>query len=139
VVKGKLSKLCLRTLRDLLRHRPHRYEAAVPERRIADLLAEEEAAIAGEVRRVKLRRPSRRLAIVQARVDDESDEITAVWFNQAWLADKLERGTQVRLRGRLRRNEFNVRSYGLNGVSATDEFAQVYPVCVEVAGKKLGE
>ena len=52
----KLAKLGLRTVRDLLEHRPHRYEAAVPERRIADLLAEEEAAIAGEVRSVSVRR-----------------------------------------------------------------------------------
>ncbi|HSS80386.1 MAG TPA: hypothetical protein VLK24_04225, partial [Gaiellaceae bacterium] len=45
-LEKKLAKLGLRTVRDLLEHRPHRYEAAVPERRIADLLAEEEAAIA---------------------------------------------------------------------------------------------
>jgi ATP-dependent DNA helicase RecG len=103
------------------------------------LLADEEAAIAGEVKRVKLRRPSRRLAIVQARVADESDEITAVWFNQAWLKDKLQPGTRVRLRGQLRRNEFNVRSYDLNGVSATADFAPVYPAGEEVTVKKLRE
>src|SRR6185295_11607097 len=73
----RLAKLGLRTLRDLLEHRPHRYEAAVPERRIADLLAEEEAAIAGEVRSVSVRRPRRNLAIVNARVGDESGEIVA--------------------------------------------------------------
>ena len=94
----KLAKLGLRTLRDLLEHRPHRYEAAVPERKIADLLAEGETAIAGEVRRVSVRRPRRNLAIVQARVADETGEVTAVWFNQAWLADKLQPGTRVRLR-----------------------------------------
>ena len=33
-----------------------------------------------------------RLAIVQARIADESGEITAVWFNQVWLADKLKPG-----------------------------------------------
>ncbi len=138
-MKGKLAKLGLRKIRDLLEHAPHRYEAAVPERRIADLLADEEAAIAGEVQRVKLRRPSRRLAIVQARVADESDEITAIWFNQAWLKDKLQPGTRVRLRGQLRRNEFNVRSYDLNGVSATADFAPVYPAGEEVTVKKLRE
>jgi ATP-dependent DNA helicase RecG len=133
----KLAKLGLRTIRDLLEHRPHRYEAAVPERPIADLLAGEEAAIAGEVRRVSVRRPSRRLAIVQARVADESDEITAVWFNQAWLAEKLRPGTRVRLRGQLKRNEFAVRSYDLNGVSATADFAPVYPASEEVTPKRL--
>ena len=98
----KLAKLGLRTVRDLLLHRPHRYEAAVPERRIADLMAGEEAAIAGEVRGVSVRRPRRNLAIVQARVADSSDEITAVWFNQAWLQEKLQPGTRVRLRASLR-------------------------------------
>ena len=134
---GKLAKLGLRTIRDLLEHRPHRYEQAVPERPIADLLAGEEAAIAGEVVRVSVRRPSRRLAIVQARVADASDEITAVWFNQAWLAEKLQPGTRVRLRGQLRRNEFAVRSYDLNGVSATADFAPVYPASEEVPPKRL--
>jgi ATP-dependent DNA helicase RecG len=136
-LEKKLSKLGLRRIRDLLDHRPHRYEAAVPERPIADLLAGEEAAIAGEVRRVTVRRPSRRLAIVQARVADDSDEITAVWFNQAWLAEKLRPGTRVRLRGQLKRNEFAVRSYDLDGVSATADFAPVYPASEEVMPKRL--
>ena len=94
-LEKKLAKLGLRTVRDLLEHRPHRYEAAVPERRIADLLAEEEAAIAGEVRSVSVRRPRRNLAIVNARVGDESGEIVAVWFNQAWLEEKLQPGNAV--------------------------------------------
>ena len=55
-LEKKLAKLGLRSLRDLLEHRPHRYESAVPERRIADLLAGEETAIAGEVRSVSVRR-----------------------------------------------------------------------------------
>jgi ATP-dependent DNA helicase RecG len=133
----KLAKLGLRTVRDLLEHRPHRYEAAVPERRIADLLAEEETAIAGVVRSVSVRRPRRNLAIVQARVADESDEITAVWFNQAWLAEKLQPGTRVRLRGQLKRNGFQVRSYDLNGVAATADFAPVYPASEEVTPQRL--
>ena len=136
-LQQKLAKLGLRTIRDLLEHRPHRYEGAVPERPIADLLVGEEAAIAGEVRRVSVRRPSRRLAIVQARVADESDEITAVWFNQAWLAEKLRPGTWVRLRGQLKRNEFSVRSYDLDGVSATADFAPVYPAGEEVSAKRM--
>jgi ATP-dependent DNA helicase RecG len=140
VVGRRLAKLGLRTIRDLLEHRPHRYEAAAEEVRIADLLAgEEEVAISGEVRRTSLRRPSRRLSIVQARIADESGEITAVWFNQVWLAEKLQPGTRVRLRGHLKRNEFTVRSYDLNGASATADFAPVYPASEDVTVKKLRE
>ncbi len=136
-LEKKLAKLGLRSLRDLLEHRPHRYEAAVPERRIADLLAGEETAIAGEVRSVSVRRPRRNLAIVNARVGDESGEIVAVWFNQAWLEEKLQPGTRVRLRGQLKRNGFQVRSHDLNGVSATADFAPVYPASEEVPPKRL--
>jgi ATP-dependent DNA helicase RecG len=136
-LEKRLAKLGLRTVRDLLEHRPHRYEAAVPERRIADLLAEEESAIAGEVRSVSVRRPRRNLAIVQARVGDGSGEIAAVWFNQAWLAEKLQPGTRVRLRGQLKRNGFQVRSYDLNGVAATADFAPVYPASEEVTPQRL--
>ena len=96
-------------------------------------------AISGEVVRTSVRRPRRRLAIVQARIADESGQITAVWFNQAWLADKLKPGTRVRLRGQLRRNEFTVRSYDLNGASATADFAPVYPASEELTVKKLRE
>ena len=137
-VAKKLAKLGLRTIGDLLSHRPFRYEAAAPEVPIADLLAgEEEVAIAGEVVRTSVRRPRRRLAIVQARIADESGEVTAVWFNQVWLAEKLKPGTHVRLRGQLRRNEFTVRSYDVNGASATADFAPVYPASEEVSVKKL--
>jgi len=136
-LEKKLAKLGLRTVRDLLEHRPHRYEAAVPERPITDLLIGEEAAIAGEVRSVSVRRPRRNLAIVNARVADASDEIVAVWFNQAWLVDKLQPGTHVRLRGQLKRNGFQVRSYDLNGVAATADFAPVYPATEDVTPQRL--
>jgi ATP-dependent DNA helicase RecG len=140
VVARRLAKLGLRTIRDLLEHRPHRYEAPAQEVRIADLLAgEEEVAISGEVRKTSVRRPSRRLSIVQARIADGSGEITAVWFNQVWLAEKLQPGTRVRLRGQLKRNEFTVRAYDLNGASATADFAPVYPASEDVTVKKLRE
>jgi ATP-dependent DNA helicase RecG len=135
-VKKKLAKLGLRTIADALSYRPHRYEPAAPERRITELFGEDEAVIAGEVRSTRLQR-ARRLKLVKARVADETGEITAVWFNQAWLAERLTPGIQVRLRGSLRGHEFAVRSYDLNGVSSTADFAPVYPATEEVTVKKL--
>jgi ATP-dependent DNA helicase RecG len=140
VVQKRLAKLGLRTIRDLFEHRPHRYEAAAEEVPIADLLAsEEEVAITGEVVKTSVRRPSRRLSIVRSQIADESGQIMAVWFNQVWLADKLRPGTRVRLRGQLKRNEFNVRSYDLDGAQATADFAPVYPASEDVSVKKLRE
>ena len=135
--RGKLAKLGLRTLRDLLEHRPRDYQQAVGETPISSLFGEEEAVIAGEVRRVSLRPTRRRLTVLKAAVRDESGEISAVWFNQPWLADKLQPGTRLRLRGQLRRNEFHVRSYDLDGAAATADFAPVYPASEEVTSARL--
>jgi ATP-dependent DNA helicase RecG len=138
-VKKRLAALGLDTVRDLLEHRPRRYETAAPERRIADLLAEEEAVVSAVVQRVSVRRPRRRLAIVSARIADGSGEIPAVWFNQEWLVDRLPAGSSIRVRGQLRRNEFHVRSYDLDGVESTADFAPVYPASEEISQKKLRE
>ena len=47
-----------------------------------------------------------------------SGEITAVWFNQAWLVDKLQAGhARAAARASCGANEFTVRSYDLNGAS----------------------
>jgi len=86
---------------------------------------------------VTVRRPRRNLAIVNARVADESGDVVAVWFNQAWLEEKLKPGTHVRLRGQLKRGGFQVRSYDLNGVAATADFAPVYPATEDVTPQRL--
>jgi ATP-dependent DNA helicase RecG len=136
-LRGRLAKLGLRTIRDLLEHRPRDYQQAVGETPISDLFGEEEAVIAGEVRRVSVRPTRRRLTVLKAAVRDASGEISAVWFNQPWVADKLQPGTKLRLRGQLRRNEFHVRSYDVNGASATADFAPVYPASEEVTSPRL--
>jgi ATP-dependent DNA helicase RecG len=139
-LKRKLQRLGLATLGDLLSHRPHRYEAAAPERQIRDLFGDEEVAIAGTVVRASSRRTARRLTIQTARVADASGEIDAVWFNQPWLLERLTPGTHVRLRGQIgRRGGFQVRSYDVGEAEATADFAPVYPATEDVTPKKLRE
>ena len=69
---------------------------AAPERRIADI-GDEDVAIAGEIVSVSERRRGR-LKMLRARVTDGSGTVSAVWFNQPWLARQLQPGTHVRLR-----------------------------------------
>jgi ATP-dependent DNA helicase RecG len=135
----RLARLGLRVVDDLLDHRPRRYEAAAPERRIADLFGDEEVLIRGDVLRTSLRRGRGRLQILTAQVRDESGQITATWFNQPWLKDKLVPGTHVRLRGSQNRFGFAVKSFDLNGGGATADFAPVYPAGEEVSAAKLRE
>jgi ATP-dependent DNA helicase RecG len=136
-IAARLRKLGLGTVRDLLEHRPRDYQRAVGESRIVDLFGEQEAVIAGEVRSVSLRRTRGRLTVLKATVADESGAIPAVWFNQDWLVDKLQPGTRVRLRGQLRRNEFAVRSYDLNGRASTADLAPIYPAGEEITPPRM--
>src|SRR5205814_10548341 len=70
-------------------------------------------------------------------VEDETGEITAVWFNQEWLADKLQPGACVRLRGRLRQGEFHVRKQDLNGGAAMADLAPIYAASEELSSQRL--
>ena len=138
-VKKRLERLGLRTVGDLVGYRPRDYQRPLAETRIADLRVEEEAAIAGTVRSATVRKPRRRLTILKAIVEDDSGGITATWFNQPWLEGKLTSGTWVRLRGVLRRGEFNVKSYDIGAGEATADYAAIYPASEEITAKKLRE
>ena len=138
VVKKKLERLGLVTVGDLLAHRPFRYEEPVPERRIADLQADEDVAISGEVLTVAKRRRGR-LQMLTARISDGTATVSATWFNQPWLEGQLQPGTAVRLRGRQGRYGFDVRSFDIGDGEATADFAPVYPASEEITAKKLRE
>jgi ATP-dependent DNA helicase RecG len=130
----KLGKLGLATVRDVLEHRPRRYETAADEVAIAALREGEEVVVTGRVLKVEKRpmRGWRRTRIV-ARVDDGTAAVSVTWFNQPWLADRLKPGTEVRLRGKLGRFGFEPRSYDVGETRATADFAPVYPAAEEIA------
>ena len=69
-LKRKLAKLGLVTVRDLLEHRPRRYESAADVLSIAELRDEREVVIAGEVRGVTKRPLRGRRTLVTARIED---------------------------------------------------------------------
>lgn len=134
----RLRTLGLPTVRDVLFHRPRRYESAADEIAISELWGDEEVAIAGTVLGARSRRRGR-LTIVNATIEDDSGSISATWFNQPWLADKLRPGTPIRLRGRLGKYGFDVKSYDLGEARATADFAPVYPASEDVPSTRLRE
>ena len=133
----RLRALGIETVLDLLQHRPRRYELAVDEVAISQLWGDEEVAIAGVVQDVRTRRLGGRRTIVTARIKDASGVIGASWFNQPWLVEKLTPGTHLRLRGKLGRYGFDVKSYDVGEAQATADFAPVYPASEQVPSTKL--
>jgi ATP-dependent DNA helicase RecG len=138
-VKKRLERLGLRTLGDLVEYPPRDYQRPLRETPIAEIRVDEETAIAGTVRSASSRRARGRLTILKAIVEDESGGVTATWFNQPWLEARLTPGTRIRLRGALRRGEFNVKSYDIGEGEATADYAAIYPASEDITAKKLRE
>jgi ATP-dependent DNA helicase RecG len=135
-VRRRLERLGLRTVGDLLAHRPRRYERPVEEKAIAELFGDDEAVIEGTVGRTRSRRRGR-LHILTARIGDATGEIDATWFNQPWLENQLAAGVRVRLRGKRNRYGFQVDSYDLGDATETADFAPVYPSSEQLEQKRL--
>lgn len=135
---ASLGSLGVETVRDLLEYRPRRYEPPAPLRRLADLLAGEEATVEVEILRTGARPTRRRsLTIVEARVRDPSGEAIAIWFNQGWLAERLQPGLRARLKGALERGELVVRDFDLGGDDRLTQPAPVYPASEAVSSRRL--
>jgi ATP-dependent DNA helicase RecG len=132
-LRKKLASLGLETVRDVLEHRPRRYETAADEVTVAMLRQGEEVVIRGRVLTVEKRPMRGRRVRVVARVDDGTAAVPVTWFNQPWLADRLRPGTAIRLRGKLGRFGFEPRAYDLGETNATADFAPVYPAAEEIA------
>jgi len=110
------AELGLETIGDLLHWLPHGYRDRSEIRELAELRIGEEATVMVEVRSARVRPTRRRnLRILEASVADRSAPAKAIWFNQAWLADRLEPGTRLLLSGKLERSGFRVAAHELVG------------------------
>jgi ATP-dependent DNA helicase RecG len=129
------------TVRDLLFHAPRRYESAVDQVSISKLAeAEGEVAIEGRVASSRARPLRGRRTLVTAVVrDDSGASVSASFFNQPWLAEKLTPGTELRLRGKLGRYGFDVKSYDIGEARRTADHAPVYPASEQIPSTRLRE
>ena len=137
-LKRRLAKLGLRRLGDLLDHRPRRYERPAL-KRISELFGEEEVLIEGEVLRASLRRGRGRLQILTARSPTAAARSRPRGSTSRGAEGQAAPGTRVPLRGQPNRYGFAVRSFDLDGGTATADFAPVYPASEEVSAAKLRE
>ena len=108
----RLRTFGIQSVRDLLFHAPRRYESAVDQVPIAKLgLADGEVAIEGRIVSARARPLRGRRTLVTAIVRDESGgQVSASFFNQPWLVEKLTAGTSVSQRGKLGRYGFYVKT-----------------------------
>jgi len=102
----KLEKLGIKTVRDLFYHFPARYEDFSNFKNIEELEVGETATISGQISDIKTRRSwQRKIFITEALVQDETDSIRVIWFNQPFLSQNLKPGDLVSLAGKVAENE----------------------------------
>jgi ATP-dependent DNA helicase RecG len=142
------AEMGLHTVGDVLAHVPHSYRDRAAPLQLADLRIGEEATVEVTVRSARVRPTRRRgLVIVEAQVADESGPAQAVWFNQAWLVDRLKEGTKLLLFGKLDRSGFRVEAHEVIGAGGapgaagihTTGIVPVHPASERLRAQRLRE
>ncbi|MBS1881279.1 MAG: ATP-dependent DNA helicase RecG, partial [Actinobacteria bacterium] len=107
------SEAGIETIWDLLLRFPHRHRSRQL-RPLGSLSTGETGTVLVEVLGAKPRPfRKRRLTIVGVKVGDESGQVRATWFNQPWVAEKLEPGARLLLTGKLSGKGFTVNEWEL--------------------------
>jgi ATP-dependent DNA helicase RecG len=114
-----LAKLGIATAEDLLFHVPLRYEDRRRFARIADLRPGMQVSVTGRLAVAGVRR-TRRMTLYEARLEDDTGRLKAIWFNQPFLRDVLVRGARVVLFGRVESD-----AYGGGLVMSSPEYELV--------------
>jgi ATP-dependent DNA helicase RecG len=96
-----LERLDLRTFGDLLEHYPRAYLDRTRVVPLGSLQPGAEVTAAGEVRSVAVRRARGGRQDLHAILDDGTGAVECVWFNQAYLASRIQRGVHLLLSGRV--------------------------------------
>ncbi|MFQ5749179.1 MAG: hypothetical protein ACE5H3_06970, partial [Planctomycetota bacterium] len=90
----------VRTVGELLRIAPRRYDPPPPDAAVADLEDGERVRVAATVRGAALWRRGRR-SLLRVRLEDATGRLEAFFFNQPWLKANFPAGRQLVLDGRV--------------------------------------
>lgn len=139
---GRLKKLGLTTVEDLLFYFPYRYEDYSQIIKIKDLQPESKVTIQGTVTEIKNRVTRRRMSITSSTVEDDSGNIEIVWFNQPYLLTQLREGDSVSLSGKVESDGYKLMmkspdwEKGDGGVH-TGRLVPLYPLTAGLTQKQV--
>lgn len=140
--QAKLEKLGIKTVRDLFFHFPKRYEDFSNFKNIEDIEIGEIATITGKIADIKtIRTWKRKMFITEAIIEDETDSLRAIWFNQPYISNTLKIGNLVSLAGKIAENEKGIylsnpsyeKIYDIDNIEHR-ETGGLIPVYAETAG-----
>lgn len=141
---GRLERLGVKTLRDVLFHFPRRHEdfsAVVP----IKSMRPGAVTFRGRVERIASRRAAKnwRMSVTEAIIADDTGTIKAVWFNQPYLSKSYPPGSEVLISGKLefKNNDLALRAPAIEPADAdhknTGRIVPVYPETEGINSKQL--
>ena len=98
---GRLGRLGVHTIRDLLYLFPRRHDDFGKLRKVSQLEMDVEQTVMVNVWEARETRLGRNMKATEAVVGDETGNMRAVWFNQPYLARQFKPGTRIVLSGRV--------------------------------------
>jgi len=106
---GKLKKLGIETVKDLIFYYPFRWQDFSVVSEIAKLEATDAATIKGKIQLINNRRSfAKRKNLTEALIADQSGSIKVIWFNQPYLIKVLQPGDEVYLSGKVDFDRYNL-------------------------------
>jgi ATP-dependent DNA helicase RecG len=97
----QLRALGLSSIRDLVEYFPRRYQFEAEEMPISDLVADQIHTARGEITACQYARGARG-GRFEATLHDGNESLSLVWFNAAYLRNKLTPGMSIRVRGKVK-------------------------------------
>lgn len=100
--KAALTRLGIRTIRDLLYHFPARYESSEGVRTISNLVVGETITLYGTLKGGKARKTWKtRTPSAEAYLEDGSGRVKIMWFRQPYMAKVADQGGLVKITGKV--------------------------------------
>jgi len=137
-----LNAAGITSVRGLIHYLPKEYRDLSDIRPLATLSSGDEAAVRVRMAGgVSMHYAGKKLLVLKGRVQDESESMTVVWYNQPWLKDALTPGRELLLYGKCeaRFGELQLVSPAIETVTGREGPKPVYKPIAGVSAKVLSQ
>ncbi|PJC40255.1 MAG: hypothetical protein CO042_04745, partial [Parcubacteria group bacterium CG_4_9_14_0_2_um_filter_41_8] len=105
VTSGRLAKLGIQSVKDLLEHYPSRFEDYSRILRTDQLADQDTGSVFGVIASIQVKKTSvKKMQLTEAFLDDGHGTIKIIWFNQPYIAQTLHEADRVSIAGTVERD-----------------------------------